>query len=139
MPHIVLLLEGGGGGGGKFIVLTELIIQCSFICCCCVHVQEACRDVNIRMSLTKVFKSDELVVVIHVTNQNQSSLPSVALTITPPSVMKTQLVSESNMETVLDLPGFGTVRSGGCVGGAIDWAWLVVYSGMLFVAVETII
>ena len=73
--------------------------------------QEACRDVNVRVTLTKVFKPDELVVVIHVTNQNQASLSAVTMTIDPPSVMKAELVSEDKMETIMDLPGFGTVRT----------------------------
>ncbi len=57
-----------------------------------------------------MLKTDELVLVVHVTNQNQAALPSITMTIDPPSVMKVKLLSEEKMETTMDLPGFGTVR-----------------------------
>ena len=105
--------------------------------------QEACRDVNVRVTLTKVFKPDELVVVIHVTNQNQASLSAVTMTIDPPSVMKAELVSEDKMETTMDLPGFGTVRTDNSVITFVEVvhmltnAWLQVCRGHLVVHMLT--
>ena len=52
------------------------------------HAQDVCRDSNIRVSLTKVLKPDQLVVVIFLTNQKQSEQSGVTLTIEPPSNMK---------------------------------------------------
>ena len=64
-----------------------------------------CRDVNIRLTLTKVFKLDQLVVVIHVTNQKQTPLPAVTMKIDPPTTMKATLVEEGEgLETNMSLP-----------------------------------
>ena len=102
---------------------------------CVLSEQEACRDVNAHQCL----QTDELVVVIHVTNQNQSSLSAVTMTIDPPSVMKAELVSEDKMETTMDLPGFGTVRTNNSVIYCVEVvhmltnAWLQVCRGHLVV------
>ena len=52
------------------------------------YLQELCHDPNLRVSTTKVVKPDQLVLVLYLTNQKQSKLSGVTLSVEPPSNTK---------------------------------------------------
>jgi len=108
------------------------------ICTHTSHVQDVCYDSNVRVSLTKVLKPDQLVVVIFLTNQKQSQQSGVTLSIEPPSNMKVSTdvttandhmtscdmtshgitalqaytaSGETDLTLYTDIPGFGNVRA----------------------------
>ena len=60
------------------------------------------------MSLTKVFKPAELVLVFFLTNQKQEKLSEAKMVIDPPTTMKASKGEESLSFTV-DLSGFASV------------------------------
>jgi len=72
--------------------------------------KDVCHDSNVRVSLTKVLKPDQLVVVIFLTNQKQSQQSGVTLAVEPPSNMKAYTASgETDLTLYTDIPGFGNV------------------------------
>ena len=77
----------------------------------CYSLQELCRDPNIRVSLTKVFKPDTLVLVVHLTNQKQDEISSITLSIDPPTSLKVGTGDgEGGLNLTTPLAGFATVR-----------------------------
>ncbi len=64
-----------------------------------------------RISLTKILKSDQLVLVFYLTNQKQDKLLGVTLAVTPPTSIKaTNGAGEPNLTFSTELTGFSNVR-----------------------------
>ena len=75
-------------------------------------IQELCRDVQMRITATKILKPDELVIVLILTNQKQSQVNGVSLTVNPPSNVKLSSNDKgSDLTWKGDIEGFGNVRS----------------------------
>ena len=69
--------------------------------------QDMCNDANLRVTLTKVLKPDQLVLVIFLTNQKQTEITGVNLSIELPSNMKT---TSGELTLTTNISGFGNVR-----------------------------
>ncbi len=62
------------------------------------------------MSLTKIFKPDELVLIFNITNQKQDKLSGVTIAIDPPTATKaTSGKGEQDLALTFDLAGFANV------------------------------
>lgn len=59
---------------------------------------DICSDANIRVTLQKVYKPDELVLVFFLTNQSKGNLPvtNVVTSLEPPSNLRTSIDSSSD-------------------------------------------
>ena len=69
-----------------------------------------CQDANLRLSLTKVLKPDQLVLVLLMTNQTQKDLSNVSLTLETPSNMKATTPSGGkDLSLTTNINGFGNV------------------------------
>ena len=72
--------------------------------------QELCQDANVRVTLTKVFKDNQLVLVFFLTNQKQERLSGVSLVVTPPTTMKAATgAGGHDLTFTSDLTGFANV------------------------------
>ena len=74
------------------------------------HTQDICRDAILRVSVTKVLKPDQLVVVLFVTNQKQAEVTGVSVTMEKPSNTKaTTGDGKEDLSVRSNIAGFGTV------------------------------
>ena len=72
--------------------------------------QDISQDANLRVSLTKVLKPDQLVLVLFLTNQKQADVTGVSLTIEKPSnTMAITGEGSTDLSLNTDIGGFGTV------------------------------
>ncbi len=83
------------------------------------------------MSVTKVLKPDQLVVVLFVINQKQAEVSHVSLSLEKPSnTQATTLTGVDDLSMSGDLGGFGTVCFLGCIRSALPrLASVIQYKG----------
>ncbi len=73
-------------------------------------IQDIAHDATLRVSVTKVLKPDQLVVVLFVTNQKQAEVSHVSLSVEKPSNTRaTTLSGVNDLSMTTNLAGFGTV------------------------------
>jgi len=84
------------------------------MCYCCIisFCQELCCDDTLRVTVTKVIKPKELVLVLFLTNQKQTNLVDVITSVNTSSNLEAKLTNPHDSNSFLDqLSSFATVRN----------------------------